>query len=255
MCLSLQKVKKTRLWSSSRNAIPIWESTLPHRGKRFKAHSVPIGKITKACHTLVGRIVEAPPLSSRGALVGRLADLLVRRGMGRGRATLWRPSAREKEGALWMGRAGRFRSRRISPASKEAVQVVRSRRRFFVERHGPAAAQRCIFLRDDTKAACFAARVLCRPDASAHQRIGALLAEECAEGERRRKARSALERGVCAGAVEEDPALYSAARARLLGRRPRGAIGALEGCGDEFLREPSVLLEVVRCSEACKRRA
>lgn len=243
-----------------KDTLRLLEECYPHLGidlieERFKAHSAPIGKITKACHALIGRIVEGATASSRDALVGRLADLLVRRGMWQRSCDLVAALCPRKKRALWIEgvqddfvRAGYpaciqelFESSGLEGASLSSGMAL-------------AAAQRLHLLRDDAKASCFAARVLAGSDASAHQRIGAaLLAEECAEGERRRKARSVLERGVCAGAAEEDSALYCAARARLLEEgNLEEAIGTLEGCGDESLQEPSVLLEVVRAAKLAR---
>ena len=234
-----------------KDTLRLLEECYPHLGidlieERFKARSMPIGKIAKACHASIGRTVEGATASNRDALVSRLADLLVRHGMWQRSCDLMATLCSRKKRAPWIEnvqddfvRAGfpaciqeLFESSGLDGASLSSGMAL-------------AAARRLHLLQDSAKSAYFAARVLDRPDAATCQRIeAALLVDECAEGKQRRTAQLVLEGDARSGVAAQDSGLYCAARARLLEEKDlEGALGALESCSGESLQQQPVLLK------------
>lgn len=243
-----------------KDTLRLLEECYPHLGidlieERFKARSMPIGKIAKACHASIGRTVEGATASNRDALVSRLADLLVRHGMWQRSCDLMATLCSRKKRAPWIEnvqddfvRAGfpaciqeLFESSGLDGASLSSGMAL-------------AAARRLHLLQDSAKSAYFAARVLDRPDAATCQRIeAALLVDECAEGKQRRTAQLVLEGDARSGVAAQDSGLYCAARARLLEEKDlEGALGALESCSGESLQQQPVLLEVARAARLAR---
>lgn len=244
-----------------KDALRLLEECYPHLGvdlieDKFRAHDIPVGTIDGACHALIGRVVEGGTSLDRDTFIVRLADALVQRAMWQRACDLMAALCSRKKRASWIERVqDDFMRAGFLACIQELFESSGLERASLAPGMALAAAQRLHFLQDDSKAALFASRAINRSDVSIRQKIEAtLLVDECAEGERRRKARTLLEKEVCNLDAEKDAGLRCAVHARLLEDDLAATLDVLEACDDVLLVDSCVLNEVARVAKAAKKR-